>query len=255
MHKNSYFNIERIGHLLVRQLRLNTQTILIGFAAVAGLLTFILSMRVIFGGTDLDSLTFFGNIMPYFFAGGFVFTSTIFSELRTAHRGYLYLTLPASTLEKLTVSWFVSSVMYVLAAIVMMFVINVLLMAVAAIFTASHVPVFQLFDPSILKTYAVYMVTQPIFILGAIYFRRVNFLKTLLSLFVIGIVIAIYTGLAARLIVFHNFSSIHFGNDMPESWQDFFQNTFAPVVKYLFWCFLAPFFLVVSYFRLKERQV
>jgi hypothetical protein len=234
---------------------MSTQALLIGFAAVAGLVVFILTMRVIFGQPALDSRTFLGVIMPYFFAGGYVFTSTIFSELRTAHRGYLYLTLPASTFEKLTVSWFISSVLYVIAAIAVLFFINVLLMAVAIIFSANHVPLFNLFDPSILRIYAVYMVTQPVFVLGAIYFRRVNFLKTLLSLFAVGIAIAIYTSLAARLIVFHNFNSIQFGNYIPENMQDFFQNTFAPTVTNLFWYCLAPFFLVVSYFRLKERQV
>ena len=211
-------------------------------------------MRVIFGHEALESLTFLGVIMPYFFAGGYVFTSTIFSELRTSHRGYLYLTLPASTFEKLAVSWFITSVLYVIAAIIVMFAINALLMIVAIAFSSSHVPLFNLFDPSILKTYAVYMVTQPIFILGAIYFRRVNFLKTLLSLFVIGIAISIYTSLAARLIIFPDFDGMQFGN-MPENCLDFFENTFAPIITNLFWFCTAPFFLIVSYFRLKERQV
>ncbi len=255
MNENSFFNIDRIRFLLIRQLRFNTQTLLIGLGAVAGLMIFILSMTVIFGHRPLESGAFFGLIMPFFFAGGYVFTSTIFSELRSSHRGYLYLTLPASTLEKLIVSWFISSILYVAAGIVIMFLINLFLMAVSVIFSASQVPLFNLFDHSALIMYAVYMVTQSVFVLGAVYFRGANFLKTLLSLFVISFIIAIYTSLAARLIVFHNFYSIHFDNNMPETWQNFFAYTFAPVIKALFWYCLAPFFLVVSYFRLKERQV
>lgn len=255
MNKNSIFSIERVGYLLIRQLRLNSQVLLIAGAAVAGVLTFILSLRVIFGHSPLDAVTFFGNILPYFFAGGYVFTSTIFSELRTPHRGYLYLTLPASTLEKLTVAWLISSVLYVAAALGIIFIINLLLMAMAAVFSSDHVPVFNLLAPSLLKTYAVYLVTQPVFVLGAIYFRRVNFFKTMLALFVVGLVIAIYTTLAARLIIFHDFRNFQFGDNMPDTVADFFENTFAPVVSYLFWCVMGPFFLVVSYFRLKERQV
>ena len=255
MNENSLFNIDRVRFLLIRQLRFNTQSLLIGFAAVAGLLTFILTMRVIFGNTPLDSTTFFGNIMPYFFAGGFVFTRSIFSELKTSHRGYLYLTLPASALEKLAVAWFISAVLYMVAALVVMFIINLLLMAFALIFMSPHVPFFNLFDPSILKAYAVYLVTQSVFFLGSIYFRRVHFLKTMLSLFVIGVIIAIYTSVAARLIIFHNFSSFQFGADLPDNIKNFFENTFAPIIRVLFWYCLAPFFLVVSYFCLKERQV
>jgi hypothetical protein len=138
---------------------------------------------------------------------------------------------------------------------VVMFSINIILKSIVAVFSTNQVPVINLFDPSILRMYALYMVTQSVFLLGAIYFRRVNFLKTVLSLFAICIVIAIYSSLTARLIVFHNFQSIHFDNSMPENWQNFFENTFAPVINALFWYCLAPFFFVVSYFSLKERQV
>jgi len=255
MNGNSYFDINRIKFLLIRQLRFSTQTLLIGFGAVVGLIVFILSMSVIFRNTGLESSAFFGLVMPFFFAGGYVFTSTIFSELKTSHRGYLYLTLPASTLEKLLVSWLITSVLYIAASIVVMFVINLLLMTVAIIFSSNPVPLFNLFDPSVLKVYAIYLVTQSVFVLGAIYFRSVNFLKTILSLFVIILIIAIYSSLAARLIVFHNFYSMHFGDDLPESMKDFFVNIFAPAMKVLFWYCLAPFFLIVSYFRLKEREV
>jgi hypothetical protein len=256
MNENSYFDINRIKFLLSRQLRFSTQTLLIGFGAVAGLIIFILTLTVIFDNAPVNNELFYGLIMPFVFAGGYIFTSTIFSELRTSHRGYLYLTLPASTLEKLFVSWFITSVLYSLAAMLIMFSINLILMAVSVIFSAPPVPVFNLFEPYVLKMYAIYMVTQPVFILGAIYFRRVNFLKTLLALFVIGFVISVYTTTAANLIVFHGFNSFEFNNhDMPGSVQDFFENTFAPVITALFWYCLAPFFLIVSYFRLKERQV
>lgn len=255
MNTNSYFDINRLGHLLIRQLRMSSQALWIGFAAVAGLVTFILSMTVIFGHEPLSFNAFFGVIMPYFFAGGYVFTSTVFSELRTSHRGYLYLTLPASSLEKLTVSWLISSVLYVIASIAVLFIVNLLLIVVSTGLSGCHVPVFNLFDPRILKIFAIYLVTQPIFLLGAIYFRRVNFLKTLLALFVVGIVIAVYSSFMARLIVFHNFHSFNVGPDLPENCKNFFENIFAPVVTNLFWYAMGPFFLIVTYFRLKERQV
>jgi hypothetical protein len=255
MNENSFFSITRTRYLLIRQLRFSTQSLLIGLGAVAGLIVFILSMQVIFNHSTLSSTAFLSQIIPFFFIGGYIFSSTIFSELRTPHRGYLYLTLPASTFEKLIVAWFISSVLYIAGAVVIIFLINVLLMVVAIAFSANQVPVFNLFEPPVVKMYAIYLVTQPIFVLGAIYFRRINFLKTLLSLFVISLIIAIYTSIAARLIVFHHFSSIHFDCDLPEAWQNFFENIFVPVIKILFWYCLAPFFLVVSYFRLKERQV
>jgi hypothetical protein len=255
MNENSIFDINRIQLLLIRQLRLNTQSLFIGFGAITGVLTFILSLVVIFGSDPVYFNLFFGLTLPFLFLGGYIFTSTIFSELRTSHRGYLFLTLPASTLEKLLVSWLISSIMYMIVSIIALFVINVLIIGVALIFNAHPVTLFNLFDPDLLKIYGIFLVTQPIFLLGAIYFRGANFLKTLLALFVLQLIISFYTAIAARLIVFHDFSSIHFDNNSPEGIKTFIENTFVPVVKVLFWYCMAPFFLVVSYFRLKERQV
>lgn len=249
---NSIFDINRFKLLLLRQIRFNTQTLLIGFGAVVGFLLVITLIKVMFGSPFVVDNKFFGLVMPFFFAGGYVFTSTIFSELRSSNQGYLFLTLPASTFEKLVVSWLITSLLYVLASIFIMFIMNVIL----NVFSGHAVPLFNLFQSSMLKSYAVYIVTQPVFLLGAIYFRRVNFLKTMLSLFAIAVIISIYSSVAARIIVIHKFSSFQaFDGDMPDNLRNFFENIFAPTIKIIFWYCLAPFFLVVSYFRLKEREV
>lgn len=256
MQENSTFDINRVKLLLIRQLRFSTQPLLIGFGAVIGLLVFILSMRIIFGGTNLSSTVFFGVIMPFFYVGGYIFTSTIFSELGTPQRGYMYIILPASTFEKLAVSWFITSFMYVAASIVVMFLINMFLVIISSLFSLSIVPFINLFDPTILKIYATYLVAQPIFILGAIYFKKSNFLKTVLSIILIGLAIGIFTAIAAKIIVFpHTFHMEFNDHNMPENVNNFFVNIFAPTMKVIFWCFMAPFFLTVSYFRLKEREV
>jgi hypothetical protein len=256
MNGNLAFNLYRTQLLLIRQCRFNFQTLLIGGGAVAGFLVFVLSIRVFFQSGILTDGSFFGLIMPFFFLGGYIFTSNIFSELRSPGKGYLFLTLPASALEKLFVSWLITSVGYIILAMVVMFVINLFLMAIAAFFTVGSVPLFNLFAPGILKMFAIYAVTQSVFMLGAIYFTRANFLKTLLSLFLISFVLTIYNVLVARFVIFHNFNAFNIQSmDFSQTHEDFFHHTFVPFMKILFWGCMAPFFLVVSYFRLKERQV
>lgn len=254
MNEQTIFDINRVKLLLTRQLRLNSSTILIGFGAVVGVITFILSIRVITESNALSMAGFTGLALPIFFIGGYIFTSTIFSELRTSHRGYLYLTLPASAFEKLLVAWFISSILYVVASIVAFYVINLLLILVGFSTNSQPVPLFNFIDTWMLKIYAIYIVTQSVFLLGAIYFRGVNFLKTLLALFVISLGLSIFSALLTRLIVFQGFS-IQFSNNMPDGIEGFIGDIFIPTVKILFWYIMAPFFLVVSYYRLKERQV
>ena len=256
MKENSIFDINRVKLLLIRQLRFNTQTLLYGFGTVVGIIVLILSLKMIFGDATLDSGTFFQRIMPFFFIGGFIFTSTIFSELGTPQRGYMYLIIPASTFEKLVVSWFVTSILYIAASLVVILLINLLLIAIFSILPLNHVQLFNLFSPTMLKSYGVYLVTQSIFILGAIYFEKSHFLKTILSIFLICLAIAIYTSIAAKIIILNLTSSFQFNNsNIPENLSNFFVNIFAPTMKILFWGCLAPFFLIVSYFRLKEREI
>ena len=243
-------------YLFIRQLRFSVNTILVGFGAVSGILVFILSMTTIFGHGTLTSNAFFGNIFPSFFLMGYIFTSTIYSELRSPQRGYLFMILPASTLEKLFVPWIISSVLYIIAAVCSIFMINILLIIISALFSTNLVQLFNPLAPDLLKIYAVYFVTQSVFVLGAIYFHRYHFLKTILSLFIICLITSFYVGIIVRLMVFHNFHNISFDNyNMPENVQNFFAYSFTPVIKVLFWGFLAPFFLVVSYFRLREKEV
>ena len=255
MNENSYFNLDRIRLLLFRQLRFNAQTLLIGYGAVAGFIVFVLSIKLVFTQSSLPSGAFLGLAMPFFFAGGYVFTSTIFSELRTPQRGYLLLTLPASTIEKLLVSWFISSIVYIIVSVAVLYLMNFLLIGVYSAVSSNSLPVVNFFEPHMLKMYAIYLVTQPIFILGAIYFRSANFLKTILSLFLLTIIVVIYTSIVSKIIFIQNFQSLNFGNENAISWVNFFGHTFPTIMKVLFWGFLGPFFLLVSYFRLKERQV
>jgi len=258
MSTNSILDINRLKCLLARQIRFNYKILLIASGAITGLLMFTGTMMLLFSGQNMDQRTFLGMIMPYFFVGGYVFSSVVFHELNSPHRGYLYLTLPASAFEKLLSAWLVSSVLYVLFVGVVMYILNFYYLLVASSFAHKTVEIFNMFSPGVIKAMGVYLVTQSIFFLGAIYFRKVNFLKTILALFVITLIIAFYSGVLSKIL----FDTTSFNNNwMIQNTKHSFDfkhmgdHVIAPIAKVLFWYCMAPFFLIVSYFRLKEREV
>jgi hypothetical protein len=260
MSTNSFFDINRLKHLLLRQVSFNYKILLIATGAITGLLMFIGTMMLVFSGQTIDQTVFLGMIMPYFFIGGYVFSSVVFAELNSPHRGYLYLTLPASTFEKLFSSWLICSVGYVLYMNIVMYFINFYYISVASAFTLKSVPILNIFTPALLKMYGIYLVTQSIFFLGAIYFRRVNFLKTFLALFVLVMAIAFYSGILSKLLFFtssfnNQWWMNHIGADRSIDMKHIAEHVIVPVAKILFWGCMAPFFLLVSYYRLKEREV
>lgn len=259
MKTNSYFDITRLKHLFIRQLSFNYKVLLIATGSVVGLLLFIGTMMLVFSHRTIDQPVFLGLVMPYFFIGGYVFTSIIFSELNSSHRGYLYLTLPATSLEKLFSAWIFSSVGYILFISIVLYIINFYYISVASFLSFKTVPLFNVFDSKVLKMFGVYLVTQSVFFLGAIYFRRVNFLKTLLALFVVVVFIGIFTNVFFRIVFFrddvNNFLSVLFNHQRTHHLEYLAEDIIVPAAKILFWGCTAPFFLTVSYFRLKEREV
>jgi len=254
METNSFFDINRLKYLIQRDFSINYKTMLIASGAITGFLMFIGTITIIFGDKSMNEQNILGMIMPTLIIAGLISTSLVFSELNSPHRGYLYLTLPASAFEKLISSWLVTSVFYVIFSIVLLFILNVYYIIIAEAFTSKSIPLINIFSIEVLKPFGIYMVVQSIFLLGAIYFRRVNFLKTILAWFVVFIIISLYTGLLGK-ILFNHFSvdntMMNHSNDLKLT----IENIIVPVAKLLFWFALAPFFLIVSYFRLKERQV
>lgn len=260
MSTNSFFDITRLKYLLIRQLSFNYKANLIATGVIVGIMIFSGTMMLLFSDQIMTQQIFLGMIMPYFFIGGYIFSSLIFSELNSPNKGYLFLTLPASTFEKLLSAWLSTSVFYILFISVIMYILNFYYWAIASSFTSKTVELMNLFSPGVLKVFGVYIVTQSVFLLGSIYFRKVHFLKTILALFVIAFIIAIFSGIMARILFsptsFQNMSWMNNMNfDHSFDFKYTAEHVIVPIAKVLFWGCIAPFFLVVSYFRLKEREV
>jgi hypothetical protein len=254
METNSFFDINRLKYLIIRQLNINYKTMLIASGAIAGFLMFIGTVILGFNNRELDERAILGMVLPTLIIVGLISTSVVFSELNSPHRGYLYLTLPASAFEKLISSWLVTSIFYVIFGMIMLFILNLYYILIAEVFGSYSPPLINIFSGEVLKPFGIYMVVQSIFLLGAIYFRRVNFLKTILAWFVFIMLISVYTGLLGKILFNHFAVDSH---DLNRSFELKFtiENQIIPITKYLFWIAVAPFFLTVSYFRLKERQV
>jgi hypothetical protein len=254
---NKIFNPTRFGYLLNRQILINFRGLAIAAGCFIGIFVFLNAIILYNNPLSLNSQTFFAQLLPVVMLGGIIFTSNIFVELNKPQQSFMFLTLPATITEKLAVAWFTSSVMYLAAAIVSIFIVNVILIIIGALFFGHSVQLFNLFNTKLLHMYAIYMVIQPMFLLGAISFRKNNFFKTLGTLILAGFVLALYVGLLMK-IVFNGLDTTQLNvgpNNLSLDAVALFSDYMPTIAKVLFWGFTAPFFLVVSYFSLKERQV
>jgi hypothetical protein len=250
------FSMLRFQLIIKRFFVLNQKNWLIGFLGATGLLLSFWLLPVIFSGSASAQIHFQsieGMSLFFYTAGGLALTSRIFFELHSSNNAFQFLTLPASTLEKFSAAWFVSSVFYTAAAVTAIYLLSIIIETISAIrfgFWGN----FQLFNPfenDNLQRYASYFFYHSIFLLGAIYFKKNNFLKTLLVIitFFIGLffIIAIGGLVLAFMMVTDDFSFEYQLLETAAIWQS--------LLTYLIGIFLIALFLLFGYLQLKNKQV
>lgn len=225
---------------------------IIGIAAVAGaLLTMnILGVITSAGSFNLHTFSRFGFVL--IFIGGYVFTSRIFSELQSPVKSHFFLTLPARAEEKLISAWLISSLFFIIISYLLLSLVSFIISGLLVLIFDGTLQVFNPFSYEALRVAAIYLITQTAFLLGSVYFKKNNFLKTILTVFIVFSILFTW-GMIMTLIIIKPFQ---FANQPG----NFDVNLFDPeyintIASYFFWYIAGPLFLIVSYFRIKERQV
>jgi len=262
------FSPQRLFLLLRRDFAHGYQAVLTAMAAVGGVLI-VLSFLSMLGRAGQDFYTPF--YVGLLFLGGFLFSSGAFKEMHQQGSGPFYLTLPGTTLEKLLSKLLVTSVGYAAAILVFMTgasAVSELLNR--AVFGAGHIW-FNPFSQANLKSAAVYLVLQSLFLLGSVWFRKVVFLKIILAENIVVTGLAILAAVIFRITFSGFFSGSHLKPEVIQMFSQGFGNVvvnghaaeafnrgsqvFLTIVRVLFWGAFAPVCWVAAYFRLRETEV
>jgi len=216
-------------------------------AATVGVLLIISMWFVYFNRNPYNLFDLRNLYLVVFMVGGYIFTSKVFDEMHAPQKSYMFLTLPVSAPEKLLAAWLITSPVYVVV-----FGLLMLLLSFFSSAAGGNLDVLpHLFDNQFFNCIKVYLVTQAVFLLGATAFRGNNFLKTLLALILAAFAIAAYAGGLGYLLFWDGTHQVRLGGEQ----RDITEYIFTKGIPMLFWWLLAPFLLLVSYFKLKERQV
>ena len=256
--ETSIFNIKRFGLLLRNDLFRNYRTLLIGAGSVAAIYLIIILAPMIFSHNCVGYDFHQGFFPMALFIGGFLLSAASFAEIHHSQKNTAFFMLPASRLEKLTSRLLLTNIVYVITAVVFYYLLNLVSIVLSAIFGCGPFPVFNLFTREMLIALLVYFVIQSIFLFGSIYFKNHAFMKTGLSLFALGNVIALFSLLMVRVVFFDFFNHMHAADNFMAT--DFLYlkdigETLLTILKYLFYFVLAPYFWILSYIRLGEKEV
>ena len=251
MENLNNFNVNRVINLLRRQFVMNAKVWTVGFLAVSGALLGISLMSVVLSGGFFNMKTYTSLGMVLFMVGGYVLTSRIFNELQTTKKNYFYLTLPARNDEKLLSVWVAGSLLYSVVALSALFIVSLIISGSASLIIGGNLNLFMPFSEDIIRAVGIYMVTQTIFLLGAVYFVKNNFLKTLIAILIVYLIFFVIVVILMHTVI-RPMDFIGVGINFQENMFSF--KNLSSFLTYFFWIVPGPFFLFVSFLRLKERQ-
>lgn len=258
MTLDSIFQAKRFAQVLRRDLQLEWKTLLIGAVAMIGFLKIVLLIGYTDGGSN-SSAWFHSFGFPFaLFVGGYLFTASIFNEMDTQTGRHFYLLIPASQGEKFLSKFLLTTVVYIGLTILLYQIFAWL----ASWFLLSQfniaLPAFQPFSHQNLEFLAFYFVTQSVFFLGAVQFRRFAFGKTVATLAVIGVVLALFLILVFRLVFHDQFQGStmdtgQFGVGINIQLESFLKK-YSHTLENLFWYLTAPIMWLVAFLKLKETE-
>lgn len=239
------FNFNRLVKFIQRQLTMNSNSLILGASSIFGSMFLLTAVVAYFHPTNLENIMKLHIVV--FYITGYLLSSKAFAELNNPKKGYFYLTLPVSTLEKVAGSWILTSPLYVLSYCVFLLITFFTVSLITNISFGST----PLFNPRYLENIPAYLVVQTLFFLGACYFKGNNFLKTILSIVLLIIGLSIFSAILGYLLFI---DGVH-KEDIDDGLVNFVRFDLLHSFTMFFWYLLGPFLLVVSYFKLKERQI
>lgn len=274
------FSFERWRLLVSRHWAENQKRYTLSFVAFIGLLVFwfafvLLMNRTYYIEESVQMVTYF---VCLFVAGAF-YASQFFSDLGSQPKGINFLLTPASTLEKLACGLFYVVLVFFVFLTLAFYIVDVAMVALANALQASMAPagstsgksgVINVFmtekhnATSVNINYyflLLFFAVQAFFLLGSVYFTKYSFVKTAIAVFLLFLAAFFIEGyvMDALLPKGRHGDNITVFMTTKEEWMPdkvvALPNWISRVLTALLCYAFAPLFWVVTYYRLKEKEV
>jgi hypothetical protein len=268
---NQFFNLNRFNLLVVKHWADNKNRYGLSVLAFMGVLILWFLLSILTG--DADPMGVDVQVISYFvllFGAGTFYASQYFSELGSHTKGSNFLLVPASIFEKILCAVLYNIILFFVVFTVAYYLVDMVMVTLTNFFIdsgikkASVANVFSLMNKEFnegadFNLLLVFFSIQSIFLLGSVYFSKYSFIKTIISGFVTCFIVFFLVYFLYEFLPKGEYSSpfltsyrIHVDGDIHliqlPGW-------LASLVWFLVMYAIAPFLWIVTYYRLKEKQV
>jgi hypothetical protein len=232
---------------------------LIASAVVAGALL-LGAVATVSGGEPNDlyyRICFLGTLSVW----GTIQSSFAFSELHDKSKNTAYLLLPASSLEKTLAPLLITTVVLIAYLLVFTALASVVIEVINRLAFGRTNEIFNPLDRAVWIGVPNYLVAQSLFFLGAAWFRKAHYLKTLLAILVGSFLLGAVSLVASMVAGMTRFTAtgMHVDADIGFNWLLLANSSFTAAIQVLFgvlWFIALPAFCwFVAWLRVSETQV
>jgi hypothetical protein len=271
---NQFFSFKRFSLLVSKHWADNKKRYVLSMVAFVGLLvawfvfTILVDSRFPMG-TGIQMITYFFSL----FVVGSFYASQYFRDLGSRSRGINFLLVPASAFEKVLCSLLYTVILFFVVFTALFYLVDVLMVSITRSFVVMDYPkgeggILNVFESaklpfdgkSTINILLIFFAIQSVFLLGSVYFSKYSFIKTVISGFVV-----FFIGFFFFYFLYEMMPNGGYSNGFLTSYlingngkDDYLVSIPSWVGKILYYFLMygiAPFLYIVSYFRLKEKQV
>ena len=204
------------------------------------------------GAVSIPEDFYRGFFLGVLFLWGTISTSLALTDLHDRNANSAFLLLPATALEKTLAPLIVNTVVFIVYLLIFTSVLSLVGEALEWLSLGPRNEWFSPFDRTVWPVIPHYLVVQSVFFLGAAWFRKAHYVKTLLAVAVIATgVAAVNVGVAWVLGMGSGIfivSDVDGGVIQPLSW-------LFSAAKVGYFVVLPPFCWFVAWLRVQETQV
>jgi hypothetical protein len=257
---NEFFSFRRFLRLFVKHTSEHYRTYLMSIGVLAGVLVLCGAFLLIIAPGALEPGFQTASYVILLFVSGGIFTSTVFAEYGEKNRAIPALTLPATAFEKFLVGWLYSYPIF-LAVYTLVFYLALLgLGSLRHMPAGRHFIVFSVGQSQMPVFLVMFTIIQSLALFGAIFFRKLQFIKTGFAFFItLGMVVVcnslflkIITGVTVeKMAIPFGFLNFYIG----DKYYSIGTGSQASELVLVLLMVVAASTWVAAYYRLKEKQV
>jgi len=276
---NSVFDLNRWLLYIGKHWSENKKKYLMSLGAIGGLLVLWYSFLMIVNAKlpiteEIQAITFYVGL----FLTGCLYASLIFNEMSDGPKAIQYLLVPASALEKLLSAILYGVVLFFISYTIIFYIVDFTMVKLSysiasgravrehlgPVRAESIVNVFLApkgrSDNFLIFFLLAYFGVQSIFLLGSIYFVKHNYIKTLISGLILFLVLVFFVHKILGSFMppggfFKPFTVYRVFDETKGELSVLIPEWLSAVLLFLIKYSLAPLLWIVTYFRLKEKEV